>query len=253
LSFLLPIVNKLILSACEHENETDMSEFFSRKAGAFAIILAPTRELAHQISEVLELLLKYSNSSSEDSSPYCRHWIVSGLIVGGESRKSEKSRLRKGVNILVATPGRLLDHLKTTNSFCVDNLRWLVLDEADNLLHLGFEETLRDILRIINEKISVAESEKLRKKVDVFPHQKQIVLCSATMEDGISKLVEETLRSPLFINGYEKKSIEDAGESNKRLMDNITVPTKLQQYYIMCPAKLRLVNLIGLIRNVCFY
>jgi DEAD/DEAH box helicase len=73
-------------------------------------------------------------------------WLVPGLLVGGENRHHEKTRLRKGVTLLVATPGRLLDHLKSTWSFVTSNVSWLVLDEADRLLDLGFEATLRDIV-----------------------------------------------------------------------------------------------------------
>jgi superfamily II DNA/RNA helicase len=67
---------------------------------------------------------------------------VGGAISGGENRAKEKARLRKGVTVLVATPGRLLDHLQNTQSFRSDDLRWLVLDEADRLLDLGFEQKI---------------------------------------------------------------------------------------------------------------
>lgn len=63
---------------------------------------------------------------------------VGSSVHGGESRSREKARLRKGVHVLVATPGRLLDHLQNTEAFRVDALAWLVLDEADRLLDLGF-------------------------------------------------------------------------------------------------------------------
>lgn len=67
-------------------------------------------------------------------------WLIPGSISGGERRKSEKARLRKGVTVLVSTPGRLLDHLKATQCFRRESLRWLVLDEADRLLDMGFEK-----------------------------------------------------------------------------------------------------------------
>ena len=63
-------------------------------------------------------------------------------MLGGESRSSEKARLRRGVTALVATPGRLLDHLANTAAFRTHELRWLVLDEADRLLDLGFKEKI---------------------------------------------------------------------------------------------------------------
>jgi superfamily II DNA/RNA helicase len=79
-----------------------------------------------QIYEVLERALK----------PYI--WLVQGCVSGGERRKSEKARLRKGVTVLVSTPGRLLDHLRATAAFKRDTLRWLVMDEADRLMDLGY-------------------------------------------------------------------------------------------------------------------
>ena len=58
-------------------------------------------------------------------------WIVPGCLMGGEKRKAEKARLRKGINILVATPGRLIDHIEHTATLSLNNVEWLVLDEAD--------------------------------------------------------------------------------------------------------------------------
>jgi ATP-dependent RNA helicase DDX31/DBP7 len=115
LAYLLPIVNDLML----------LQPVVQRSQGTRALIIAPTRELCGQITETVEKLTQCC----------CR--LVSGSITGGEKRKSEKARLRKGVVILTATPGRLLDHLKTTESFQLKHLRWIVLDEADRLLDLG--------------------------------------------------------------------------------------------------------------------
>ena len=67
---------------------------------------------------------------------------VGGSVHGGENRAKEKARLRRGVTVLVATPGRLLDHLQNTAAFRTEELRWLVLDEADRLLDLGFEQKI---------------------------------------------------------------------------------------------------------------
>ena len=67
---------------------------------------------------------------------------VCGAITGGENRGKEKARLRKGLTVVVATPGRLLDHLEKTTAFHVNELKWLILDEADRLLDLGFEQKI---------------------------------------------------------------------------------------------------------------
>lgn len=69
-------------------------------------------------------------------------WLVPGILIGGEKRKSEKARVRKGITVLIGTPGRLLDHTKRTKSLSLSNVQWLVLDEADKLLDLGYEEAI---------------------------------------------------------------------------------------------------------------
>jgi ATP-dependent RNA helicase DDX31/DBP7 len=97
----------------------------TRSGGTRALIVCPTRELCHQIEEVLSQL-----------TTKCCCYLVPGSITGGEKKKSEKARLRKGVVVLVSTPGRLLDHLKTTESFTLMELRWVILDEADRLLDM---------------------------------------------------------------------------------------------------------------------
>ena len=74
--------------------------------------------------------------------PVALVWQVGGSILGGEQRNKEKARLRKGITVLVASPGRLLDHLEKTAAFKTDELRWLVLDEADRLLDMGFQQKI---------------------------------------------------------------------------------------------------------------
>ena len=69
-------------------------------------------------------------------------WIVPGYLIGGEKRKSEKARLRKGCTVLVATPGRLLDHIKHTEVLRLDTVKTFVLDEADRMLDMGYEKDI---------------------------------------------------------------------------------------------------------------
>lgn len=118
-AFLLPVV-ELICSKLK----------FKKHNGTGALVIAPTRELACQIYETLEKLMD-------------KHTPTYGLIIGGENRKVEVKKLEEGVNILVATPGRLLDHLQNTQNFLVKNLKCLVIDEADQVLNLGFEEDMK--------------------------------------------------------------------------------------------------------------
>ena len=130
LAFLCPIINDL----------QSQSPRISRAEGTFAVIISPTRELCIQIQDVAALILK-------------RYiWLISSVLIGGENRSHEKARLRKGVSIIVATPGRLKDHLEHTSSFRTSELRWLVLDEADRLLDLGFQDTLKEIIGQLDAK-----------------------------------------------------------------------------------------------------
>lgn len=69
--------------------------------------------------------------------------------MGGANRRTEAERLVKGVNLLVATPGRLLDHLQNTKNFVFRNLACLVVDEADRILEIGFEEEMRQIIKLL--------------------------------------------------------------------------------------------------------
>lgn len=98
--------------------------------------MSPTRELCLQTFGVLKELLKF-------------HQLTFGLLMGGGNRQSETQKLTKGVNILVATPGRLLDHMQNTAQFIYKNLQCLVIDEADRILDIGFEEEMRQIINLL--------------------------------------------------------------------------------------------------------
>jgi len=77
------------------------------------------------------------------------HSQTFGIIMGGANRRAEVDKLVKGVNLLVATPGRLLDHLQNTKGFVYRNLKALVIDEADRILEIGFEEEMKKIISIL--------------------------------------------------------------------------------------------------------
>ncbi|KAJ3201481.1 ATP-dependent RNA helicase dbp7 [Entophlyctis luteolus] len=300
LAFLLPIVDSLVKA--QFLLSEDGKKSLSRNLGTIAIVLAPTRELAKQIYAVLEDLLKYSSSKSNgETDSSLLHWIVAGLVVGGDKKKSEKARLRKGCNILVSTPGRLLDHFKTTQAFEAGNLRWLVLDEADRFLELGFEESLRELLAIIDKKRDVCEKAEKRLNVPIWPVQKQIFLTSATIKNNVASLAETTLKNPVYIKAAEEsvsnvldfemakkaskgkdfirkkdtngeESDDDFWESyskkigldaslghessefsnrNQALEEDVfTVPEQLKQTYAIVPAKLRLVTLLAVLRQM---
>lgn len=257
LSFLLPIIQDLLpLSSLS---------YIDRSIGTLAIIIAPTRELATQISEVLETLLKLRlrsiEESAEDSSaPRLTRWLVSGLLSGGATRTHEKARLRKGLPILVSTPGRLLDHLQNTSAFNVGKCRWLVLDEADRLLELGFEESIQGIIKSLDgsRKVAVqAVNEGVSAEVGGWDwdRQRRTVLCSATIREDVQKLAGTTLRDPIVIKALDSEPStssdpQDQESSLNPAGQKFTPPSQLSQKFVVVPLKLRLVVLLSLLRSL---
>ncbi|KAL0113247.1 hypothetical protein PUN28_012416 [Cardiocondyla obscurior] len=132
LAYALPIVELL------HKIRPKLN----RNSGLSALVVVPTRELALQTYECFLKLVKSFT------------WIVPGYIIGGEKRKAEKARLRKGCNILISTPGRLLDHIKHTKALKLNNVKYFVLDEADRMLDMGYEMDISGIVNALKESYS---------------------------------------------------------------------------------------------------
>ncbi|KAI0073363.1 DEAD-domain-containing protein [Panus rudis PR-1116 ss-1] len=259
LSFLLPIIQDLLpLSSLS---------YIDRSIGTLAIIIAPTRELAKQISDVLEALLKMrlrpADESADDTSatPRLTRWLVSGLLSGGSTRTHEKARLRKGVPILVSTPGRLLDHLQNTSSFNVGKCRWLVLDEADRLMDLGFEETISGIVKGLEGRRKLAmQAAEEGKSMEVrgwdWTKRLRTILCSATIRDDVQKLAGTTLANPIVVKALQDESSGSqlsGGDSLGEVVSGntkFTPPSQLAQKYVVVPLKLRLVTLVALLRSL---
>lgn len=259
LSFLLPIIQDLLpLSSLS---------YIDRSVGTLAIIIAPTRELAKQISDVLERLLTLRLRSKEDSdgtsTERLTRWLVSGLLTGGSTRTHEKARLRKGIPILVATPGRLLDHLQNTTSLDVGKCRWLVLDEADRLMELGFEETIKGIVQGLEGRRKLAvqaykEGQNVESVGWDWERRRRTVLCSATMKEDVQKLAGLTLQNPLMVKATENdiplpiSATTGDGEKDAAVTstEKFTPPSQLAQKYVVVPLKLRLVTLVALLRSL---
>jgi len=224
LAYLLPLVER-IMGLSKATKEAGLH----RDSGLFAIILAPTRELCKQISVVLENLLR------------CANWLVCGTVIGGEKKKSEKARLRKGLNILVATPGRLADHLDNTQALDVSNVRWLVLDEGDRLMELGFEEELQGIVRKLDAR-------QRPSRIPGVPTRRTTVLCSATLKMNVQRLGEISLKDAIHIKA--DPADEDEGTKNGKDEDEgFRVPAQLKQSYAIVAAKLRLVSLTAYLKR----
>ncbi|KAI8942549.1 ATP-dependent RNA helicase dbp7 [Plenodomus lindquistii] len=232
LAYLLPIVQRLMeLSANMKKRQADKD--VKRSSGLFAIIMAPTRELSKQIALVLEKLLG------------CAHWLVATTVIGGEKKKSEKARLRKGINILVATPGRLLDHLEHTETLDVSNVRWLVLDEGDRLMELGFEQDIQRIVGALNMRMRTIKTEQ--QKIPGLPEKRTTVLCSATMKMDVERLGQISLKDAVHIRADPSEQDQTVGEAREE--QGFYAPAQLKQSYAVVAPKLRLVSLMSYLKR----
>ncbi|KAF2267017.1 DEAD-domain-containing protein [Lojkania enalia] len=182
-------------------------------AGLGALIISPTRELAIQIFEVLRQLGKQG------------HMFAAGLVIGGKSLEAERQALTR-MNILVGTPGRILQHLSQTVAFNVDDLKMLVLDEADRILDMGFQ---RDVDAII----------------EYLPKERQTLLFSATQSRKLSDLARLSLQDPEYVSVHAE--------------DRTATPKTLQQNYIICPLEEKMDTLWSFIQAskkskiLCFF
>ncbi|MEI7942805.1 MAG: DEAD/DEAH box helicase [Candidatus Riflemargulisbacteria bacterium] len=152
-AFALPILHNIALT--------------NVKGRVRALIIAPTRELSDQINDAI---IEFGKSLG----------ISSTVIYGGVGYAKQEAALKKGVDIIVACPGRLLDHLEA-RKIDLSALDTLVLDEADHMFDMGFLPTIRKILKYAS-------------------HRKQTLLFSATMPSDIQALASETLRNPIKIS-----------------------------------------------------
>lgn len=224
-SYLLPILHRVLQLSAQGQK-------IHRDSGVFAIIVAPTRELARQTHTVLEQLIR----------PF--PWLVSTSITGGESKKAEKSRIRKGVNFLVATPGRLADHIDNTKALALSTVRWLILDEGDRLMDLGFEQDLKKTIDTLKRAV-VAKQTTDGTPLNTFPARRVTVLCSATMQMNVQKLGEMSLADATFLAAEKGEDDEPITHENNVLK----APAQLHQSHIIVPAKLRLITLISQLRS----
>ncbi|RPB08955.1 DEAD-domain-containing protein [Morchella conica CCBAS932] len=151
-----------------------LQSLWNNPIGLFACILAPTRELAYQISDQFEALGGGIG-------------VRCAVIVGGMDMMTQSVALGKKPHIVVATPGRLLDHLENTKGFSLRTLKYLVMDEADRLLDMDFGPILDKILKVI-------------------PKMRNTYLFSATMTSKVEKLQRASLNAPVRVEVGSKYS-----------------------------------------------
>ncbi|KZP32294.1 DEAD-domain-containing protein [Athelia psychrophila] len=193
LAFLIPAVELL------HRMK------FKPRNGTGIVIVSPTRELALQIFGVAKELMAH-------------HSQTFGIVIGGANRKAEADKLAKGVNLIVATPGRLLDHLDNTKGFVFRNLKALIIDEADRILEVGFEEEMKRIIKILPND------------------NRQSMLFSATQTSKVQDLARISLRpGPLNVDVDKEEATS-------------TVST-LSQGYVVCPSDRRFLLLFTFLKK----
>ncbi|KAG9126411.1 ATP-dependent RNA helicase [Ceratobasidium sp. 392] len=181
---------------------------FKPRNGTGIVVISPTRELALQIFHVAKEIMTGHHSQTF------------GIVMGGANRKAEAEKLVKGVNLLIATPGRLLDHLQNTKGFVFRNLKGLVIDEADRILEIGFEDEMKQIIALLPNE------------------NRQSMLFSATQTTKVSDLARISLRQtpgPLHIN-VESETAPS------------TVDT-LSQGYVVCPSDRRFLLLFTFLKK----
>ncbi|VVA90726.1 unnamed protein product [Arabis nemorensis] len=191
-AFALPILQALL----EHVYDSEPKKGRRPDPAFFACVLSPTRELAIQIAEQFAAL-------GSDISLRC------AVLVGGLDRMQQTIALAKRPHVIVATPGRLWDHLSDTKGFSLKTLKYLVLDEADRLLNEDFEKSLNQILEEI-------------------PRDRKTYLFSATMTKKVRKLQRACLRNPVKIEAASKYSTVDTLKQQFRL-----VPAKYKDCYLV--------------------
>ncbi|XP_077389394.1 putative ATP-dependent RNA helicase DDX10 [Festucalex cinctus] len=190
LAFLIPVLE------CLYRQQ------WSSVDGLGALIISPTRELAYQTFEVLRKVGR-------------NHDFSAGLIIGGKELKGESEKIHR-TNIVICTPGRLLQHMDETAAFHASDLRMLVLDEADRILDMGFADTLNAI-------------------VENLPVGRQTLLFSATQTKSVKDLARLSLKEPEYVWVHEKAKF--------------STPATLEQSYVVCELHDKVNMLFSFIRS----
>tara|TARA_B100000686_G_scaffold300180_1_gene334516 strand:+ start:872 stop:2248 length:1377 start_codon:yes stop_codon:yes gene_type:complete len=178
-----------------------------------SLILTPTRELAAQVAENFDQFGKY-------------HKLTKTLLTGGASMNQQISELEQGVDVLIATPGRLLDLFERGNIILVD-IKILVIDEADRMLDMGF----------------IPDLEKI---VSLLPPLRQTLFFSATMPDAIKKLSDKFLSNPKVVKvaatskpaeNVDQYLVRTTAREKKNTLKDVIVSENVENAYIFCNRK----------------
>lgn len=171
-----------------------------------AIVLCPTRELAVQVSEELRKFLKYQEN------------IKVLAIYGGQSIERQIMALKKGVQIIIGTPGRIMDHMRR-KTIKLDNVNTVILDEADEMLNMGFEEDIETILKDV-------------------PQERQTLLFSATMNKKIMAITKKYLKNPVNIKiKTQELTVENIKQVSIEVKSKMKEETVIRLMEVINPKK----------------
>ena len=205
-AFALPLLQRMM----KHENASTSPA----RHPVRALVLLPTRELAVQVAEQVKLYAKYTN-------------LNSAVVFGGMDMKPQTAELKKGVEVLVATPGRLLDHIEAKNTV-LNQVEYVVLDEADRMLDIGF---LPDLQRILS----------------YLPKQRITLLFSATFSPEIKRLASSYLQDPVTIevarsnataSTVEQHFYSVSADDKRRALHQILKNRDMKQAFVFVNSKL---------------
>ena len=191
-----------------------------------AIVLCPTRELAVQVADEVRKFLKYQEG------------IKTLAIYGGQSIETQIKMLKKGIQIVIGTPGRVMDHMRR-NTLKLDQVKMCVLDEADEMLNMGFEEDIETILKDV-------------------PVKRQTILFSATMNPNIMKMTKKYLIEPkkvkiqaeeLTVNEIEQISISIKEAMKSETLMRLIEVYQPQKAIVFCNTKKRVDDLIETLKQ----
>ena len=205
-AFALPLLQRMM----KHENASTSPA----RHPVRALVLLPTRELAVQVAQQVELYAKYTD-------------LRSTVVFGGMDMKGQTAELKKGVEVLVATPGRLLDHIEAKNAV-LNQVEYVVLDEADRMLDIGF---LPDLQRILS----------------YLPKQRITLLFSATFSPEIKRLASSYLQDPVTIevarsnataSTVEQHFYSVGADDKRRALHQILKTRGMKQAFVFVNSKL---------------
>ena len=205
-AFSLPLLQRLL----KHENASTSPA----RHPVRALVLLPTRELADQVAQQIKMYAKYTQ-------------LRSTVVFGGMDMKPQTAELKKGVEVLVATPGRLLDHIEAKTAV-LNQVEYVVLDEADRMLDIGF---LPDLQRILS----------------YLPKTRTTLLFSATFSPEIKRLASSYLQDPVTIevarpnetaSTVEQRFFAAADDDKRRVIKKVLSDRGLQQAFIFSNSKL---------------